>query len=188
MVSPGEISVLDLAQRPLNPSEIREDSSEKQRGLKTLATLHDIGKVAQEFQKFHRDNIESGKIFDESQFGGVKNRADKALIRDLKTVRRELIQAGLSGQKLKFAHALIGRSIFIRYLEDRGILTQDYFLKVARQTAGWTELIRNQSSRTGLDFSECQAFYPRVLDNKKFTYLFVTKNLHKRFSGGHSTF
>lgn len=170
LVSPGEISVLDLAQRPLNLSEIQKGGSEKQRRLKTLKTLHDIGKVAQELQQFHRDNIESGKIFGDSRFGDTKNRADKALIRDLKTVRRELIQAGLSGQKMKFAHTLIGRSIFIRYLEDRGILTQDYFLEVARQNAEWMELLSNQSSRAGLDFSEFQALYPRVLENKPFVY------------------
>lgn len=207
LVSPDEISILDLAQKPINLSKIQEDDSEKQRRLKTLVTLHDTGKVVQELeavntlsvlageatlqniekvakelQHFHRDNIESGKIFGDSRFGDTKNRADKALIRDLKTIRRELIQAGLSGRKLKFAHALIGRSIFIRYLEDRGILTKDYFLKIARQTAGWTELIRNQSSRTGLEFSERQAFYPRVLENKAFTYALYSA-LARDFNG-----
>ena len=208
LVSPDEISILDLAQRPLNLSEIQKDGSEKQRRLKTLATLHDtdevvqeleaeivmsvlggeatplnvIGKVAQKLQRFHRDNIESGKIFGDSLFGDTKNRADKALIRDLKTVRRELIHAGLSGQKVRFAHALIGRSIFIRYLEDRGILTQDYFQKVARRTAGWTELLTNQSSRAGLDFSECRALYPRVLENEAFTYA-LFKALARDFNG-----
>ena len=182
LASPGEISVLDLAQKPVNLSEIRGNNSEEQRRVKTLATLVKIEEIARELQQFHRDNIESGKIFGDSRFGDVKNRADKALIRDLKTVRRELIQAGLSGQKLKFAHALIGRSIFMRYLEDRGILTQDYFLKVARQTSGWAELLSNQSSRTGLDFSECQAFYPRVLENKAFTYA-LFKALAQDFNG-----
>lgn len=182
LASPGEISVLDLAQKPVNLSKIQGNNSEEQRRVKTLATLVKIEKIAQELQQFHRDNIESGKIFGDSRFGDVKNRADKALIRDLKTVRRELIQAGLSGQKLKFAHALIGRSIFIRYLEDRGILTQDYFLKVACQTSGWTELLSNQSSRTGLDFSEYQAFYPRVLENKAFTYA-LFKALAQDFNG-----
>lgn len=170
LASPGEISVLDLAQKPLNLSEIRENNTEKQPRLKTLKTLVEIEKIARELQAFHRDHIESGKIFGDSRFGDVKNRADKALIRDLKTVRRELIQAGLSNQKLKHAHALIGRSIFIRYLEDRGILTQDYFLKIARQTSSWAVLLNNQPSRTGIDFSECRSFYPRVLENKAFTY------------------
>ncbi|MEA1961158.1 MAG: N-6 DNA methylase [Bacillota bacterium] len=183
LVSPGEISVIDLAQKPINLSVSRGNNSEEQQQVKTLATLHKIEKIAHTLQQFHRDNIESGKIFGDSLFGDVKNRADKALIRDLKTVRRELIQAGLSGQKVKFAHALIGRSIFIRYLEDRGILTQDYFMKVARQTSGWEEFLGNQSSRTGFDFSsEYQVFYPRVLENKAFTYA-LFKALAQDFNG-----
>lgn len=205
LVSPDEISILDLAQRPFNLSKIQENGSEKQRCLKTLATLHDTGKAVEELeivlamgdgsppvldagkvapvlQPFHRDNIESGKIFGDSRFGDTKNRADKALIRDLKTMRRELIQAGLSGRKLKFAHALIGRSIFIRYLEDRGILTQNYFLEVAQQNTGWSELITNQSFRTGVEFSEHRAFYPRVLENKAFTYA-LYRALARDFNG-----
>lgn len=182
LASPGEISVLDLAQKPVNLSEIRENNAEEQPRLKILKTLFEIEKMAWELQAFHRDHIESGKIFGDTRFGDMKNRADKALIRDLKAVRRELIQAGLSGQNLKYAHALIGRSIFIRYLEDRGILTQDYFLEIAHQTSGWTALVNNQPSRTGLDFSECRAFYPRVLENKAFTYA-LFKALARDFNG-----
>jgi hypothetical protein len=76
--------------------------------------------------------VESGRLFADKRFGDLKNRADKALIRDLKTVRRELIDAGLSGSRVRFAHALIGRSIFIRYLEDRDILTEAYFPDLLR--------------------------------------------------------
>jgi hypothetical protein len=180
LASPGEISVIDLAQEPLNIDEIKRSCSPLDRELKTLATINDIGKITQQLQQFHRDNIESGKVFGDSRFGDLKNRADKALIRDLKTVRHELIQAGLS--KMKYVHALIGRSIFIRYLEDRKILT-DYFQSVARQTTGWTELLRTKSpQRTGLDFSECKALYPRVLGNKDFTYALFRK-LAKDFNG-----
>ena len=114
LASPGEITVYDLAQKPFDFSEI----SKRKNKLIELAILHDIKRVAQELQDFHRDNIESGKIFEKGLFGDLKNRADKALIRDLKTVRCELIRAGLSGEKVKYAHALIARSIF-----SLGILT-----------------------------------------------------------------
>lgn len=182
LASPDELSVIDLAQKPVNLSKIHEKSSEEQRQIKTLATLREIDKVAHELQNFHRDNIESGKIFGDNRFEDVKNRADKSLIRDLKTVRRELIQAGLSDHKLRFAHALIGRSIFIRYLEDRGILTQDYFLKVARQNSEWMILLNNLVPRTGVDLSEHPVFYPRVLESKAFTYA-LFKALARDFNG-----
>lgn len=182
LASPGELSVIDLAQKPLNVAQVERGGPGRREPLETLATLQSISKVTQELQQFHRDHIESGRVFKDKRFGDLKNRADQALIHDLKIVRRELIHAGLSGKKVKFAHALIGRSIFIRYLEDRRILTKDYYLKVARRTQGWTEILTNQSPRSGIDFSAHQSFYPRVLESKAFTYA-LFKMLAKDFNG-----
>lgn len=181
LASPEELSVIDLAQEPLNVTEMQR-LPQKRRQLESLIKVQDIKRVALELQQYHRDNVESGKVFGDSRFGDLKNRADKALIRDLKIVRRELMQAGLSGNKIKFAHALIGRSIFIRYLEDREILTKDYFLKVARQAAGWTELLNSHSTHIGFKLSDRQPLYPRVLQNKKFAYA-LFKVLAKDFNG-----
>jgi hypothetical protein len=180
LATPGEITVLDLAQEPIRVSEGEIDRDQKQ--LKSLATLQDIMKVAQVLQEYHRDNIESGRVFENGRFGDIKNRADKALINDLKSVRRELSQAGLSGKNLRFAHALIGRSIFIRYLEDRGVLTEDYFMKVSQKQAGWTDLLKCPTSREKLDFSKCNAYYPRILENKEFTYA-LFRALAQDFNG-----
>jgi hypothetical protein len=168
LASPGEVTVYDLAQEPIRVNEKEIGKDQKQ--LKSLETLHDVMKVAHKLQDYHRDNIESGRIFEKRRFGDIKKRADKALISDLKSVRRELSQAGLSGKNLRFAHALIGRSIFIRYLEDRCVLTEDYFEKVARKQARWTDLLKYPTSREKLDFSKCNALYPRILENKEFTY------------------
>ncbi|UCH96286.1 MAG: N-6 DNA methylase [Candidatus Aminicenantes bacterium] len=173
LASPGEITVYDLAQKPVD-----EKKKEDWKKLKHLDILHDLTKVSRELQKYHRDHVESGRVFADQRFGDLKNRADKALIRDLKTVRRELIHAGLSKERVRFAHALIGRSIFIRYLEDRGILTGDYFLEAARQKAGWTDLIRNPVNRKGVDFSNNKTYYPRILVDKSFTYTLFRRLAH----------
>jgi len=177
LASPGEITVYDLAQKPIDINQQRDWNN-----LKNLAVLNDLSNVAQKLQIFHRNNIESGRLFADRRFGDLKNRADQALIRDLKTVRRELINAGLSGENVQFAHALIGRSIFIRYLEDRGILTEDYFLKIARKRTGWTDLLRNPVSRSGINFSDQKTFYPLILANKDFTYALFRK-LARDFNG-----
>ncbi len=180
---PGEITVYvyDLAQKPVD-----ENKKEDWKKLKRLDVLDDLTKVSRKLQTYHRDHVESGRLFADKRFGDLKNRADKALIRDLKTVRRELIHAGLSdkGKRklIRFAHALIGRSIFIRYLEDRGILTEEYFLNLAREKAGWTDLLRNPVNRTGLDFSYHKTCYPRILANKAFTYALFRK-LARDFNG-----
>lgn len=180
LAAPGEITVYDLAQKPIDIKNKKAWNN-----LSALAppfSLHDLTKVSRKLQIFHRDNVESGRLFADRRFGDLKNRADKALIRDLKMVRRELIYAGLSGKRIRFAHALIGRSIFIRYLEDRRILTEEYFLRVARQKAGWTDLLRNPVSRAGLDFSDHETFFPRVLQDKTFTYS-LFKKLARDFNG-----
>lgn len=182
LACPGTIDVLDLAQKPFSISELKKDASGKRRKLKTLATLYVIQKAAQELQEFHRDNIESGKVFGDHRFGDLANRADKALIRDLKTVRRELIQAGLSGEQVRHAHAIIGRSIFIRYLEDRGILTKDYFFEIARRNTGWVKLLETPVPRPGFDLSEHDVFYPCVLGNKDFAYA-LYRSLAHDFNG-----
>jgi len=177
LASPGEITVYDLAQKPVD-----ENKPKEWRKLQNLKVLDDIEKVASELQKFHRDNIESGKIFGDERFGDLKSRADKALISDLKVVRRELISAGLSGEKTRFAHALIGRSIFIRYLEDRGVLSEKYFRNVAAQRAGWTDILRSSAQTIGFDLSGKTALYSRVLNNKDFTFA-LFRALARDFNG-----
>ncbi|NTW88076.1 MAG: N-6 DNA methylase [Desulfobulbaceae bacterium] len=171
--SEGELSVIDLAQPP-----IRRDKSDDKQKISTLEILTSVRNVARKLQEYHRDNIESGKVFEHGRFGDLKHRADQALIADLRTVRAELIQAGLSGPKMQYAHALIGRSIFIRYLEDRGILTAEYFSKVVGSNLAWQELLQSPCSREKMDFSGTKARYPRVLQDKDFTYaLFRTLSI-----------
>jgi type I restriction-modification system DNA methylase subunit len=171
--SEGELSVIDLAQPP-----IRREKSDDNQKYSTLEILTSVENVAHKLQGYHRDNIESGKVFEQGRFGDLKHRADQALIADLRTVREELMQAGLSGPKMQYAHALIGRSIFIRYLEDRGILTEEYFSKVVGSNITWQELLQNPCSREKMDFSGTKARYPRVLQDKNFTYaLFHTLSI-----------
>jgi len=177
LASPGEITVYDLAQKPID-----ENKPKGWNKLKTLAVLDDIKEVSSKLQEFHRDNVESGRIFGDERFGDLKNRADKALIWDLKVVRRELIAAGLSGKHVCFAHALIGRSIFIRYLEDRGVLTEKYFRNVAGKKAGWTDVLRRPGQTIVADFSEKTSFYSRVLNDKDFTFA-LFRALARDFNG-----
>ena len=170
LASIGEILVLDLAEKPIYlPNKSNSDNNINSK-LKTLARVTSVGKIAQELQTFHRDCLESGRVFGDSMFGDIENRADKALIRDLKTVRSELIVAGLSNHKLQFAHSLIGRSIFIRYLEDRGILTYKYFMNLVGDNHEWESILDQPSIRIGLDLSERRSMYARVLSDKDFTY------------------
>src|SRR5208337_5423245 len=53
LASQGEITVYDLAQRPIN-----ENDENDWKNLKNLETLGSVLNVASKLEKFHRDNIE----------------------------------------------------------------------------------------------------------------------------------
>ncbi|MFH1748243.1 MAG: N-6 DNA methylase [Planctomycetota bacterium] len=167
LASPGELAVYDLTRSPARPGE----QLDSQRRL--LARARSVAEVQTKLQAFRREQVESGRLFAERRFGiGKSARADQALVRDLNTVRDRLIDEGL---KSEYAHALIGRSIFVRYLEDRGILLEKDFRSVARRTAGWTALLNQTPSRPDVDEAMSCRLYPRVLSSKKFTYALFHK-------------
>lgn len=164
LAKPGELAVYDLATKP-------PQSANEFRKLQPLETAETAATVAEKLKRFRREELESGRVFEaESRFGDLKHRADQALIHDLKEVRSELIATGLGDKKLKFAHALIGRSLFIRYLEEREILTRKTFDEVARREKRWKSLLENPPYRVGLDFSETPSLYLRVLADKNFCF------------------
>jgi type I restriction-modification system DNA methylase subunit len=170
----GELSVIDLAQEP-----VRITKTKKQREYDTLIKLNSVKDILENLQQFHRDNIESGKVFQDVQFGDIKNRADHTLISDLRFVRRKLMDSGLSES---CTHSLIGRSIFIRYLEDRKILTDEYFIKVAGKNKEWKELIIELVPDKIFDFSNNESMYLRILQDKDFTYT-LFRSLSHDFNG-----
>ncbi|HUU83792.1 MAG TPA: N-6 DNA methylase [Phycisphaerae bacterium] len=167
LATPGELAVYDLTRSPVRPGESLEGQE------RLLARARSVPEVQSKLQAYRREQVESGRLFAERRFGAGKSaRADQALVRDLNTVRELLIDAGL---KPKYAHALIGRSIFVRYLEDRGILLEEDFRLVARQVAGWTKLLKQVPSRPDADPEMSRRLYPRVLANKDFTYALFRK-------------
>lgn len=158
----GELTVLDLAKPPVAPSS--DEDSLNEQWKKRHILLERTVQVSKRLHQFHRENIESGKIFFDEHFGELGQRADAALLQDLKTVRSVLIGQGLTAT---LAHTLIARSIFVRYLEDRNILTEKDFQSIARKASGRTDLLKktipgDQSDRT--------SYFINVLQDKEFTY------------------
>lgn len=166
---PTELRVYDLTHLPVN--------KETQQLEKPLKTVERIADVLETLKEYKREQLESGYLpKQEKRFG---QRADKQLIQDLKLVREELENQGL---KLEYAHALISRAIFVRYLEDRGILTKEYFIKVAADNANWQELLEQQPEKSAFNFNNEKHFFCQVLKNKEFTYSLFEK-LAKDFNG-----
>jgi hypothetical protein len=87
-------------------------------------------------------------------------RADRRLIDDLRHVRTHLEATGLS---MAQAHALIGRSILVRYLEDRGVLTRSYFERVAGDNTAWRRALDTEGPTPVFGPSSKERLYDRVL-------------------------
>ena len=174
---PGELRVYDLKEPPIN--------SDGNPVEPLISTTHAIADVLEELQAYRREQLEAGCLPEnERLFGKPDARADRRLIQDLREVRKSLRKQGL---KPEHAHALIGRSIFICYLEDRGVLTEAYFRQVAENHSEWIELLEQHLEKpeikANIRESELKKrWYCNVLQNKDFTYALFDK-LAEDFNG-----
>lgn len=169
---PDELRVYSLNKRPVQDINTWNEAS-------LLTIVRKVADVAEKLQDYRREEVESGRLFADSRFGEVDQRADKCLIQDLKLVRQKLLNAGL---KAKYAHALIGRSIFIRYLEDRGVITAKYFQDIAKKNYKWQVSLERPLEKSDFMPGEEFRFYNRVLPDKDFTYA-LFEQLAEDFNG-----
>src|SRR5207302_1195541 len=77
---------------------------------------------------------------------------------------------GIKHPDLRHLHSLIGRAIFIRYLEDREILLPSYFERIAAGRKDWTKLLAQPPSAPALEPRLAELRFLRVLQDKEFTY------------------
>ncbi|MFM8308330.1 MAG: N-6 DNA methylase, partial [Microcystis aeruginosa] len=171
----GELAIYDLTKPPARSIE------DWKKNNRPLEVAQNILEVTSKLYQYRREQIESGKLFEDERFETSNQRADQSLIKDLKTVRLALIRGGLSENKRKYAHALIGRSIFIRYLEDRGILTQEYFEAIAQNNATWKALLNAPDDQLNME-TEAKQHYIKILSDKSFTYALFNR-LSQDFNG-----
>jgi len=174
LACPGELAVYNLNCGPAREPEDWEATL----GRRQLGMAEKMAEVAKKLQEYRREQIETGRLFEDERFGDDK-RADKALIADLQVVRDELKKTGL---KAKYAHSLIGRSIFIRYLEDRGVLEETYFKKIARGKPQWRKILNAPAPGSLVDPELGNRCYLKVLSDKDFTYA-LFEQLSKDFNG-----
>lgn len=167
------ITVYDLAS---NPARSNEDLTPLSK------TINEAKQILRELKRYRRESIESGAVFGDAHFDSVNKRADLSLINDLKQARSRLFDHGLNGENLKYAHALIGRSIFIRYLEDRGVLTKEYFLKVAKDNKKWLNIIETPIQAIFYRSDMMNLVFPRILADKELTFS-LFKKVAEDFNG-----
>lgn len=76
--------------------------------------------------EFSSEAIDTGRIWQKGKYKNQldeQERVDKQLLKNLRQLGKELINQGLDAS---VAHALIGKYVYIRYLWDRGILTEEW--------------------------------------------------------------
>lgn len=177
---PGELLVYDLTKAPPMPSE-ELDARER-----LIAVARSVAEVQSKLAAYHRERIETGMAFGEARFRDSLNRADRALIRDLKTVRQQLaavsIPRGERRPKLHHLHSLIGRAIFVRYLEDREILVPEYFETIAARRPAWQRLLAHAPSAPAFAPELAERRFLRILQSKDFAYA-LFKQLADDFNG-----
>ena len=178
LATPGELSAFDLTKPPPKPHEAIADRD------RLIAVANSVADVQWKLGAYHREHIETGAVFGEDRFRDSLNRSDRALIRDLKTVRQQLTAVPGESKlpELRHLHSLIGRAIFIRYLEDREILLPAYFEKVAARRKHWTQILAQPPSTPALDPRFAELRFPRVLQDKEFTYA-IFEELALDFNG-----
>ena len=168
----NKLQIFDLYNEPVKTSE----------ELNPLETVEKITEIVEKLKNFRRERIETGAVFGDERFNNNNSFANTTLINDLKIVRRKLFYNGLDNSKLNYAHALIGRSIFIRYLEDRKIITRKYFEKVAKKNKKWQKILNTTLDKHFYNPDMKKLLYPRVLSNFDFTFAFF-EQLSEDFNG-----
>lgn len=132
--------------------------------------------VAEVLARYHRERVESGTLFDEEPYMSREGRADSQLLYDVRAANEALLEQGLPSD---VAHALIERVILIRYLEDRSIVTYEYFEEVASAKKSWLGVLKTVPETPQLGASSTLV---SCLADRGFTYA-VFERLEADFNG-----
>ena len=152
-----ELRVYSLARPPTAPGTGQDPPM----ALEVVTRAADVG---DQLAHFHRDRLESGAAFEGPRMSEQWGRADQQLLRDVRAATAALVHAGLPR---RIAHTLIERAIIIRYLEDRSILTEEYFNSVVSRHRDASGIFIPEYSVP--DFGPPSQFI-RFLSNKEITY------------------
>ncbi len=134
------------------PARTVEEFSRGDRLLQHLRQLVNVETARQAIRDrltwYDRLHLDTGAFWTTSDGQRIRrdSRADQRLLRAMDQVRRHLLQRDLSNEQ---AYALLGRSIFIRYLEDRDILTSG---RMSRLTDGQADSYRATLSDWGATY------------------------------------
>jgi len=120
VVTPTSVSIYNCYSRPET-----DDPAEHERHR--IRVFTDIADRLDALNRFAgRLQYETGRFWrtEDARRIDRRQRVDESLLADLKAAEEDLVSAGLPAPA---AHALLGRSIFVAYLQDRQILKPQFF-------------------------------------------------------------
>jgi len=119
IIAPDSVKIYDSFARPQEDDQQSTDNH-------LLGELQRIGGVVKNIGEFHKSKFDTGEFWRTGKGSSIdpSQRVDYALLRDLSTTEKFL---GFQGLDSATAHALLGRVIFVKYLEDRKILKPPHF-------------------------------------------------------------
>lgn len=144
--------------------------------LQPVEVVSRAADVAEVLALYHREGIESGAFFNAEPYGSRDGRACTQLLHDVQEANKVLVEKGLPAA---VAHALIERVILIRYLEDRSIITYEYFAEVAANVPAWRDVLNESPEAYQLGPSSTLV---SCLRDRELTYE-VFARLEKDFNG-----
>lgn len=144
VITPQDIRIYngyaEPSKSPENFELERSGEEDNNRLLRHLRKLEDVEvarqEITQQLRGYRRLDLETGAFWHSEDGRKIKreSRADQRLLHSMHQVRRRLLTLLPKDSKLSkdIAYALLGRSIFISYLQDRGILTEDWMMDITK--------------------------------------------------------
>jgi type I restriction-modification system DNA methylase subunit len=143
--SPQEIRIYNCFKEPVKDAE-NISSLEIDRFANAIEELMKFE------ENYHQSRMDSG-LFWESNAGKKVNesasrKVDKRLVANLKSLRSKLLKELQDKVKdpIPYIHNVLGRSLFILYLEDRKIITLEYYSKFLANTQTYFDLLSNKTA------------------------------------------
>lgn len=144
VVSPSEVRIYNCFEKPLKPGLIDEMDS----GNRLVELFAFTDNLLDEFKlnEFSRLQIETGAFWN-GPYGQKfrnDNRVDASLLKNLR-LTRERLNSKL-GLGYDIIHDLLGRSIFMLYLEDRGAVAGDYYARFIPNATTFFDILRKKDA------------------------------------------
>lgn len=147
--SPIELRIYNCFIEPIDPERNLDNISQLELFTYNTVTTTE-SKLEELIRVFSRSSIDSGLFWKEKKFAeklDASRRVDKALMKNLSSVRTELIANGLD---IDIVHDVLLRSLFILYLEDRGATTAQFYEKYLENAKSYFDILENNQATYNL--------------------------------------